>query len=42
MRVKRLRDNLGGQIIATKLIRLVPSSGYQINSPKGSAHLEWR
>ena len=47
MRVKRLRDNLGGQIIATKLIRLVPSNGYQtngyqINSPKGSAHLEWR
>ena len=42
MRVKRLCDNLGGQIIATKLIRLVPSNGYQINSPKGSAHLEWR
>ena len=40
MRIKQLRDNLGGQIIATKLIRLVPSNGYQINSPKSSAYLE--
>ena len=39
MRIKRLRDNLGGQIIATKLIRHVPSKGYQINSPKGSIHI---
>ncbi|MAI59304.1 MAG: hypothetical protein CML56_10105 [Rhodobacteraceae bacterium] len=39
MRIKRLRDNLGGQIIATKLIRHVPSKGYQINSPKGTIRL---
>ena len=39
MRIKRLRDNLGGQIIATKLIRHVPSKGYQINSPKGSIRI---
>ena len=30
MRIKRLRDNLGGQIIASNLIRHVPSKGYQI------------
>ena len=39
MRIKRLRDNLGGQSIATKLIRHVPSKGYQINSPKGSIRI---
>lgn len=39
MRIKRLRDNLGGQIIATKLIRHVPSKGYQINSPKSGIRL---
>ena len=39
MRIKRLRDNLGGQIMAAKLIRHIPSKGYQINSPKGSIRL---
>tara|TARA_B100001057_G_C22772770_1_gene920295 strand:- start:892 stop:1359 length:468 start_codon:yes stop_codon:yes gene_type:complete len=34
MRVKRLRHNLGGQKIATKLIRYVSTKGYQIISPE--------
>ncbi len=39
MRVKRRRDNLGGQIISAKLIRHVPSKGYQILSPKSVIRL---
>jgi hypothetical protein len=39
MRIKRLRDNLGGQIIASKFIRHVPSKGYQITSSKNNIKL---
>mgnify|MGYP001322657927 CR=1 FL=1 len=39
MRIKRLRDNLGGQIIASKLIKHVPTKGYQIISHKNNIKL---
>lgn len=39
MRIKRLRDNLGGQIISSNLIRHVPSKGYQIICPKNNIKL---
>ena len=39
MRIKRLRDNLGGQIIASKLIKHVPTKGYQIVSHKNNIKL---
>lgn len=39
MRIKRLRENLGSQIISTKLIRHIPSRGYQINSPRENIHI---
>ena len=39
MRIKRLRDNLGGQIIASKLIKHVPTKGYQIISYKNNIKL---
>ena len=40
MRIKRLRDSLGGQIIASKFIKHVPSKGYQITSSKNDIRLE--
>lgn len=39
MRIKRLRDNLGGQIIASKFIKHVPSKGYQVTSSKDNIKL---
>lgn len=39
MRIKRLRDNLGGQLISSKLIKHVPSKGYQIICPKNNIKL---
>ena len=39
MRIKRLRDNLGGQIISSNLIRHVPSKGYQIICSKNNIKL---
>jgi len=39
MRIKRLRDNLGGQLISSKLIKHVPSKGYQIICPKSNIKL---
>ena len=39
MRIKRLRDNLGGQIIASKFIKHVPAKGYQVTSSKDNIKL---
>lgn len=39
MRIKRLRDNLGGQIIASKFIKHVPTKGYQIIIHKNNIKL---
>lgn len=40
MRIKRLRDNLGNQIIANHLLRHLPSKGYQLALNKNSIDIQ--
>ena len=36
MRIKRLRDNIGNQIVAQHLIQNIPGNGYQIKVSKNN------
>ena len=36
MRIKRLRDNIGNQIVAQHLIQNIPGKGYQIKVAKNN------